>query len=581
MMTDDDKVKYHLGVFGQLESIRRPFEPVWDECIEMASPTRGKINSSASSQSLLSPIDKRAIKVYDTTAQRALDTLVDGYQGSVVGRSIDWLNPKISHQINFGRLSMMRQYNGKRLDELPEVREWLQQKKEVYYSAFNYSNFYDTLGPYIRDAATVGHGALYAEKDQKTGKIVFTTIHPREGYLGDNRFDRVDTYYRKFKWTLRKMVEKFGLDKLEETKQGFTQTYEKNPYSEEELYHFTYPRDNIEMYRDEKTGWKPKPYAKNMPWSSLWIWNNKIALESGFNYMPILVWRWDVGTGELYAWCPTSAAIVDILTVNQISKDLLHGTHMATDPMWNIPIEMRKEFRFGPRAFNYYNDPNRIPMQSDYRGNIPIGMKEKEDIKKQVEGHYYKDFFTLLSQIALQGTEMTAYQAQQIVSERALLLGAKVGRFYSEGMDPLIDIVDAIETEEGRMPDPPEILHEFEGMNIDIEYCGPLAQAQTSAQSRPAIAAMESIIPFLNVFPESRVRIDGAEFVAGILGQVQSFPAKAIRTKEQADAIMQAQQQAMQQQVQAQQLTDIAKAAPGLGKPVDSTSILSQLSQGQ
>jgi hypothetical protein len=254
---------------------------------------------------------------------------------------------------------------------------------------------------------------------------------------------------------------------------------------------------------------------------------------------------------------------------------------MATDPMWNIPIEMRKEFRFGPRAFNYYNDPNRIPMQSDYRGNIPIGMKEKEDIKKQVEGHYYKDFFTLLSQIALQGTEMTAYQAQQIVSERALLLGAKVGRFYSEGMDPLIDIVDAIETEEGRMPDPPEILHEFEGMNIDIEYCGPLAQAQTSAQSRPAIAAMESIIPFLNVFPESRVRIDGAEFVAGILGQVQSFPAKAIRTKEQADAIMQAQQQAMQQQVQAQQLTDIAKAAPGLGKPVDSTSILSQLSQGQ
>lgn len=574
---DDEKVRYHQQVLGQLQLIRAPHEPYWDDQIEFAAPTRGKISTE---NTLLSPAQKKAVKVYDTTAQESLNTLVDGYQGSVVGRSIDWLNLKVSHKISFARTSAMRYLNGKRLDELPEVQLWLDEKKEVIYSALNYSNFYDVLGQWIRDAANIGHGALDVEENRKTGQLIFTVIHPREGYIGDNRYDRVDTYYRKFKWTLRKMVEKFGIEKLAEVEPTIKDKYEKNPYEEYELFHCTYPRDNIEMYRDTAGQMQPKPYAKNKPWVSLWIWKNKILLESGFDYMRPLVWRWDVSTGEIYGWCPTSAAIVDILTINQVSKDLLHGTHMAVDPMWSIPEEMRKDFRFGPRAFNYYRDPQRRPFQETSKVNIPIGMEEKEQLKKQVEMHYYRDAWQLISQIALQGTEMTAYQTQQIVGERAMLLGAKIGRFYSEGTDPLIDIVDYLEMKAGRMPPPPPILFEFAGAQIDVDYCGPLAQAQKTATSRPVIAFIQSMAPVFELFPEARLRIDGGELVAGMAKDVEGFPPKAIRTDEQVNAIMQQQQQQMQQAQMMEGIEKAGKIIPGLGKAVEPSSPMAALTQG-
>lgn len=576
--TEEEKVRYHLGVLAQLEQIRRVHEPYWQEQIDFASPARGRIFPTTS---LLNPSQRKAVKVYDTTAQEALNALVDGYQGSVVGRSLDWLNLKISHKVQFSRVSGLRALNGKRLDEIPEVTDWLSRKKEVYYSALNYSNFYDTLGQWVRDAANIGHGALDVEENKRTGQLLFTAIHPREGYIGDNRYDRVDTYYRKYKWTLRKMVEKFGLDTLSKIETTIKNKYERNPYEEYDLIHATYPRDSIEMYRDTAGTMKPKPYATNKPWASLWIWKNRILLESGFDYMRPLVWRWDVNTGELYGWCPTSAAIVDILTINQVCKDLLHGTHMAVDPMWSIPEEMRREFKFGPRAFNYYRDPNRRPFQEQSKSNIPIGMNEREFIKKQVESHYYKDAWTLISQIALQGTEMTAYQVQQIVGERAILLGAKIGRFYSEGMDPLIDLIDDIESEAGRMPPPPPILFEFSGASIDVDYCGPLAQAQKSAVDRPIVAWLQGTAAnVLTIAPEAKMRIDFGELLVDTAKNIQGFPPKAIRSEEQINAILQAQQQQAQQAQMMAGAAQMGKMIPGMGKQVDPSSPLAQLMGG-
>ena len=163
--------------------------------------------------------------------------------------------------------------------------------------------------------------------------------------------------------------------------------------------------------------------------------------------------------------------------------------------------------------------------------------------------------------------------------EKGALLGAVVGRLNGDFFDNVIDRVFNIETLAGRMPDVPDIIYEMGETDIDVEYLGPLAQAQKQlVKTQGILKGLQMITPFFEVYPEMRDRIDPDVTVDEILESV-NFPQNAIIRKEDADKARAARAQLIQQQQQMEMMAAAADRVPALSKAPEEGSPMQRLAQ--
>jgi hypothetical protein len=168
----------------------------------------------------------------------------------------------------------------------------------------------------------------------------------------------------------------------------------------------------------------------------------------------------------------------------------------------------------------------------------------------------------------------------EMQGEKGAILGTTIGRLQSECLNPIIDRVFQIENDAGRMPEPPEVLLSEGEEDINVEYMGPLAQAQKRMfHSQGIMLGLNSVGPLAEVFPEVRDRID-PDIVVEELLESSGFPQKAIRSREDAEKLREARAQQMQQQALLEVAEKAAKVAPGLGKKVEEGSPLDVLAEG-
>jgi len=94
----------------------------------------------------------------------------------------------------------------------------------------------------------------------------------------------------------------------------------------------------------------------------------------------------------------------------------------------------------------------------------------------------------------------------EMQGEKASVMMPTVGQMIAERLQPIIDIVDSIETEAGRMPDPPEILMPFAGQGIEVDYMGPLAMAQKRILKTQGIyQGVGALEPMLKIDPRQQI----------------------------------------------------------------------------
>ena len=201
--------------------------------------------------------------VFDDSAMLARNKLVDGMVGYLCSRNQPWFGLELPGKFNFPRSSGMRSWTGQRVDSYPQVQKWLQDSATVLYSAFNRSNFYDMVTEFISDGATCGTATIQIEEDIPQATAVFTVPHYRECYIAENQWGRVDTIYRVYTMTMRQMVQKFGLAKMQAADDNWDNAYKSNMYAEHQIVHAIYPRNDYNPSRID---------GKNKPWASVWLY---------------------------------------------------------------------------------------------------------------------------------------------------------------------------------------------------------------------------------------------------------------------------------------------------------------------
>ena len=168
----------------------------------------------------------------------------------------------------------------------------------------------------------------------------------------------------------------------------------------------------------------------------------------------------------------------------------------------------------------------------------------------------------------------------ELQGEKAAILGTRVGNLQSEAFDPLINRVYSIEAAAGRIPSPPDILLETVHGPVQVEYLGPLAQAQTRlTKVRSITTGLQLLTLIAQINPTSIDVVDYDKAALETLDAV-SFPASCIRDPKMVQMIRESRNQQAQHEQQVEAIPKLAKAAAAMAKAPESGSILQQMMGG-
>lgn len=577
-----------------LANERLYWEPLIDNLIMYVNHGRRSIQDRD-----LWPGMPTGMEVYDDSAMLACNMLVDGMVGYLCSRNMPWFALTLPGQLNFPRSSQMRHWNGKRADSYPAVQKWLQDCQDEMYSAFNRSNFYDVNPEFIRDGAVCGTASMLVEEDLATARIVFTVPHFRECFIAANRFGKVDTVYRVYKMTLRQLAQQFGEKTMQEADSNFENDYKSNMHAEREILHAVYPRFDYDPSRID---------AKGRKIESLWVYrkggkilessgsgvattysdssnDTRVVRESGYDSMPIITWRWRVNSDEIYGRGPAHDAWVSIAKANQMGRTNLIAGQKAAEPPYVAPGYLKNKFYRGPNAVTFLDDVRgdiRMQMPQPLQTGVqtlPFALDMQKEVAQIIGQMFHSDVFMLLTQVMQEhgtGRPVTA-QIAEMQTEKAAILGTRVGNLQSEAFDPLIARVYEIESRAGRIPMPPDILLRTEHRGVEIEYLGLLAQAQTRLTKVRSIQSGVALIQQITAFdPIAMHAIDTDQMVREAWDAVGA-PVTCLRDPKAIAQIRQVAEKQRQQQQAVENAPKIAKAAHLMGKGTEPSSPLAML----
>lgn len=590
--SDDDKAKEAQKYLQVLALERLPWEPQIDNLIRYVNHGRRSVQDRD-----LWPGQPTGEEIYDDSAMLACNMLVDGMVGYMCSRNQPWFALEIPGNLNFPRTHKMRSWNGKRIDSYPEVQKWIQNSQDVMYSSFNRSNFYDVVPEFIRDGAVCGTGNFLAEEDLSTSSVVCTVPHFRQCFIEENQHGVVDTNYRVYKMTLRQLSQKFGFDTMKRADRNFDKDYKSNMHAQREILHAIYPRKDYQPWRID---------AKGKKWESIWVYRQggkilnerdspvgqqgiSMLSEGGYETKPMITWRWDKNSDELYGRGPAHNAWVSIALSNQMGRTNLITGQKAAEPPLVAYSDQRGQIQRGPNGVTYLEANRgdiraRAPMPLNGTGvqNLPFTVEAQQRVEAIISQHFHSDIFTLLTQIGQQkgmGRPVTE-QISEMQSEKAAILGTRIGRLQWEFFDPLIERFFDIESRAGRIPDTPEILLESAHGGVSVQYLGMLAQAQTRYSKVRSIQAGVGLITSITQFDPLAIHaIDTDEMVREAWDAVGG-PATCLRPPKAIAQIRELAEKQRQQQQAVENAPKIAKAASLAGKSAEPDSPLRTLMGG-
>jgi len=536
-------IKLITGRQSKLESDKTNFMERMQEVADYVAPHREDVRGTYQKG------EKKGTKIYDGTAQGAAVLAADGIHGYHVSPAFPWFKYTM---------------NRKQVNKIPEVREFLQEIEFNMYMALNRSNFYSEMWAYIFDGITLGSPPIYAEEDIIEERISFEAVHPGEIYIAENRYGEIDVLHRKRKLTVRRLVQMFGVDNL--TPQ-IKQMYENNPFTEFEILHAVFPR---EEYDDRMKD------AANKKYASIWLLlaGNHVCRISGFDRFPYAVWRYMRSGKEPYAITPAMLAMADIKGVNLIDKCDLGARQMMLDPPLNVPDYLEGKVQWKPRGLNYVKNFRDKIMPANTGSNFIATDNVMDRKQAAIKERFHVDTFLMLANLEGRG-QRTAYEVSELMAEKAAVLGAELGPLNTE-LDHILDCVYDIEVKAGRMSNPPDILLEMAAndpaLRFDPVYMGPLAQAQKEKFSKEGIRKFFiDITPLVQAQPEVLDNYDLDE-ASRVLAEIDGVPQEIIVEKEKVDKKRQGRLKAMQQQnmlENAQGMAEGLKTASEAGKNIN------------
>jgi hypothetical protein len=519
----------------RLKSDRSSLESLWQEIAELVRPQRAEFTARKWEG------QKRGLQQFDASSATALDQLASGLWGSVTNSATEWFQIRHPDPV---------------MNDEAEVKVWLDDSRQIMADALGTEGqrFYTEALEYYTDLGAFGTAVFYTDEAAGEARLTFKTLPLVECVIDQDDRGRVDTVLRRWRWTARQAVARWG-DKAPAKARKLVADGKQDEF----LYFVHAVQPNRE--RDPR-----RRDARGKPWSSIHVCVDtmEIVQSGGFEEFPFQVARWGTAQRGLYGESPAMKALTDIKVLNTIERTKLVAGQKAADPPLLAPDENAiRGIKVAPGGITYGGvtaDGNALvqPLQAGADFRIFEGMAEQK--REAVR----EAFHNTLMQMA-QRPNVTATEVLEVKEERLRLLGPQLSRIETEFLDPLTRRVFGLLFRAGALPPLPEAL--LEDPRIKVEYVSQLSVAQKSGRAAAVMRVMQSVVPLAQARPDILDNLDFDE-AARAIAEGYGLPPKLLRdprlVAQEREARAEQAAQMQQAQMMAGMAQPMAQAARGV-----------------
>jgi len=492
------KAKKIIQKFEKLKSDRVNWDSYWEELAKYVLPRKDEVYG------MVTAGEKKGHNLYDSTSIHANELLASALHSMLTNPSSVWFG------LSTGE---------KEVDQIKEVRQFLQNSVLKMIKVFNQSNFQTEIHETYLDLGSAGTTSLRIEEDEET-VVRFFASSIYEVFIEENSKGVVDTVYREYEYTLRQIVQEFGEDILPLELQ---QQYQKDATVKCKVIHAIEPKElNSDIFASYHV-LKDKPV---------------LLKEGKFNEKPYAIPRWTKITGEKYGRSPAMKSLPDIKMLNSMMKTMIRAAQKAADPPLMIPDNgFLLPVRTQPGGSNIYRAGSKDRIEPLITGGrIDINTEMVEQSRQRIRSAFFIDQLQLQ-----QGPQMTATEVMQRTEENLRMMGPILGRLNNELLKPIIDRVFGIMFRKGLFG---EIPKELKGKELEVRYVSQISKAQRSGEADTFTRVIQSVAPIIEMQPQMMENINGDE-VLRYHAEVFGLPEEMLRGRQEVE---QARQQAADQQ---------------------------------
>ncbi|MCK5614052.1 hypothetical protein KAR91_69960 [Candidatus Pacearchaeota archaeon] len=530
-----------LSHFESLKTERDPWANSVQTVLEEIIPGRATMQVNTDSRKY-----ELNTNTLDSTARASAYLMANGLLGNVCSQSSKW----------FKLVTELPQ-----ISEIPGMNEWMDTVENVFYHLMATGSFYSGAWQIFFDAATPGLGSMFMGENLVEKTIDFLPYAPKGSYIATDSRNKIDTYFHHFTLTARDILEEYG--ESGNLTEDFRRTAKDKPFTRHELITAIFPRKDRDIYKKDSI---------NKPWASVHVLRGQKTLlrESGFDSFPMSIFRYAYDSEEVYPHSPSIDGYGDIQRLRKIMTATTDVAQISAKPPTAVPAEMYNEYQIKPDFKIKAYDMARLPAPLQVGQGYPIARDREEFYRNIVKEHYFADFFIMLA--AGENNQMTATEVLERQGEKATVIGGMVSRLTKEFLDPVFDRMFVIAARNNWIPAPPQEVLDS-GIDISIDYLGPLSQAQNRyLKLQGPVSSLQNFLPLMEVYPQmadiikpynlgKRILVDGG------------MPSVDIRDEEEFNAIQLQKQEQQQAAAEAEQMEQRASAlnkgakAPEPGSP--------------
>ena len=519
-----ERVKNIIKRWKTAQSEKSQWHNHWDDLSRVMLPARMGFASTTVEGA------RRTADIFDGTPMQAARGLANAIGGMMRPEGL----PKVDMKTEDDALNNM-----------DEVKDWLSDSEERLKEAFNNpkARFRQASAEKDLDLVVFGNAVMFIGESAQHNRLFFQSLHLKDAAPFFSEEGNPEGIFIKRKFTVRQMVNRFGLENLSEKTRERAQ---KTPDDKVEVLHAVIPRE------ESKSGGL---FAKNLPIADLWIEieaKHELSV-GGFNEFPFIVPRWDTTSGENFGRSPGMIALPDSDTLQAMGETILIAGQRAADPPLMAPNDGSFDaLNTFPGGLSYYDVETAVAVRGnpffslESGTNLPITRDMQDDTRNQVFAAFFKNILNLPTE----GPQMTATEIIQRKEEFIREIGPVFGKLETDDTAPMVERAFMIMLRSGQFLPIPEAL---QGQNIRFEYASPVKRIRQQIEASAARLWAEEMISLSQVKPNALDLINEDElgrFAAEALG----IPDKIVNGTDEVSQIREQRQQAIEAQQQKDQL---------------------------
>jgi hypothetical protein len=537
---NESQISYHRRRAEELKAIRSPWHSTWQELADFVEPSRLRLSSKAEAAVSRS-------KIIDSSGTFALRTLQSGMHSGITSPARPWFR--------------LTTYDPDLKDFAP-VKEYLAAVETRMREVFQSSNIYNAFHTGYGDLGQFGQSlGILSEDDDSTIRMQ-QLLHGRFWISRDEK-GRVTTLYRTFRWSVQRIVGRFGLSNVSQT---IRTQYDQARYDQTfDVWHAIEPRMTRDHTRHDKAN---KPFLSNY-WLDGGSDRDGMLEVSGFDSNPLIGPAWEISGDDHYGLSPGQVALGDVRMLQKEQARKLEAIDKMVRPPMTGPSSMRNNpASLLPGAITYADDPTGKGFRPAIEVNIRISelAADIRETQERINRAFYADLFLMLSQ--MEGIQpRNQFEIAERKEEKLLALGPVLENIYNGQLEPVIDRTYQIMNAREMLPPPPP---ELQNSELKVEYVSMLAQAQKAVATGGIERGLAFVGQLAAMKPETMDKVDTDEAVDVYFDMLGVTPSIVVPDEE----VAKNRQARAQKQAQMEQVAMAAEMAPAAKSGADAAAVL-------